>query len=48
MARSDSEVSIIVEDVSESGEVTQEAASKSNVTEVSSAKVLIRMKFEAF
>ena len=49
MARSDSEVSIIVEeDVSEPGEVNWEAASESNVADVSDVKVPLRIKYEAF
>ena len=48
MARSDSEVSLIVEDVSEPGEVTREAASESNVTNVLGAKVSLCIKYEAF
>ena len=49
MARSDSEVSIIVEeDVSEPGEVTREAALESNVTDVLGAKVWLHITYEAF
>ena len=49
MVRSYSEVSIIVEeDVSEPGGVNREAASESNVADVSDVKVLLRIKYEAF
>ena len=49
MARSDPEGNIIVEeDLSERGEVTREAASERNVTDVSSTKASFRIKYQAF
>lgn len=49
MARSDSEVFIVEEDVSEPGEVDREAASESNdVADQFGSKVPVRIKYEAF